>query len=150
MALKRDKFGLTESQCRFVDAYIQTGKVEKAAIMAGYSKAGAAASGSRLLKDPRVQQKLAAFRAETAEKLQLSQEWVLQETMLIAGNTMAKDADRLKALELLGKHLGTWEPRTDKGDESVRKARFEALLAVGRQILDCDGSAETPVPEVRD
>lgn len=31
-----------------------------------------------------------------------------------------KIADKIKALELLGKHLGTWEPKDNGGNDGVK------------------------------
>jgi len=50
---------LTEMQDRFVDAYVSNGgRIEKAAIEAGYSETSARTIGSRLVKDSRILQEI--------------------------------------------------------------------------------------------
>jgi phage terminase small subunit len=50
---------LTELQDRFIDAYVTNGgRIEQAAIEAGYSEASARTLGSRLLKDDKVLQEI--------------------------------------------------------------------------------------------
>ena len=53
-------------------------------------------------------------------------EWVLAQIASIAQDEEAQQRDRLKALELLGKHLGMWEKRQDE-NQSVR-VTFEAEM----------------------
>lgn len=50
---------LTERQDRFVDEYVANGgRIERAAIDAGYSEVSARTIGSRLAKDPRILQEI--------------------------------------------------------------------------------------------
>ena len=66
---------LTQKQQRFVDAYLETGHIQNAAIKAGYAKSGAHVEGSRLLKNPKVLAKIHAARkaAETASTFTLGE-----------------------------------------------------------------------------
>jgi phage terminase small subunit len=105
---------------RFCEEYSRRPNATKAAAAAGYSKKTAYAQGSRLLKNVEVieylQQLDAERRAEgiaTADEIRM----YLSSTMR---NQSAKDADRLRAAELLAKTKGMFlaEGR-DPGEEGT-------------------------------
>jgi len=58
---------LTQKQQRFVDAYLETGHIQNAAIKAGYARSGAHVEGSRLLKNPKVLAKIVAARKQAED-----------------------------------------------------------------------------------
>lgn len=139
---------LTPKQARFVSEYLVDGNATRAAIAAGYSERSAAVSGSKLLKDPRIEPLIRERQKRTAEKLEITAERTLQELAKIAYHdpgaffdendnlvaisklgpneraslegfevldkplgegkrfllTKIKKADRIRALEILGKH----------------------------------------------
>lgn len=50
-----------------------------------------------------------------------------------------KMADKIKALELLGKHLGTWEPKDDiLKDETTEDALSRSLRELGKELESDD------------
>ena len=77
----------------------------RAAIAAGYSKKTAHAAASRLLRNVKVQAKICELQKVVADKLDLDAEKVLGELSKIGFSDTEKTADKIRALELLGKHL---------------------------------------------
>ena len=119
---------LNAKQQRFVDEYVQDMNASQAALRAGYSPKTADRQGHRLLKNAEIAAEIARKQAETAEKLQLSHEWVIQRLMdnhdramqLVpvldregneTGEFRYEGNVANKALELIGKHLGTFADR---------------------------------------
>ncbi len=123
---------MTPKQQRFVEEYLVDLNATRAAIRAGYSEKSAKQQGSRLLTNDDVQAAVAKGQAEKAEKLGLSQEWVLRRLVQVVERCLQAEAvvDRKgepviietpegemgaaytfqaaganRALELLGKHL---------------------------------------------
>lgn len=97
--------------------YLVDHNATQAAIRAGYSRESAESQGSRLLRNDKVQAEINAGDTRVAERAELSAERVLRELQTIgfaeleqpdrdAGTwPLIRASDKLKALELLGKHL---------------------------------------------
>jgi len=116
--------GLTPKQERFVAEYLVDLNATAAAKRAGYSDKTAYSTGQRLLKNVEIQEAIQARRQELAQKLEITQEQVVGELAAIAFHGASdepeaelKVSNKLKALELLGKHLGMF---TDKAEASVK------------------------------
>ena len=92
----------------FVRRFLETGNATKSAISAGYSPKSAAAAGSRLLKNDEIKAAIDAELLRRAEMSGITDTYVLEGIRAIAENPDAKDADKLRAYELLGKHLRLW------------------------------------------
>ena len=92
----------------FVRHYLETGNATKSAISAGYSAKSAAAAGSRLLKKDEIKAAIDAELLRRSEMSGITDTYVLEGIRAIAENPDAKDADKLRAYELLGKHLRLW------------------------------------------
>lgn len=98
---------LSQKQKFFVEAYLANPNATAAALSAGYSKKTAYSQGQRLLKHVEIS-KLVKNRVEST---------IITANEILAGIkeiavSGEKDADRLKAYELLGKHLAMWTDRT--------------------------------------
>lgn len=76
---------ISEKYAIFVKAYRVDRNASKAAIAAGYAKAGAGVTGHRLLKNPKIRAEIERQDAELNEKLDLSVEWVVKRLMWRAG-----------------------------------------------------------------
>ena len=98
----------------FVRHYLETGNATKAAVLAGYSEKSAAASGSRLLTIPEIKGEIDSALLRQAELSGISATFVLEGIRAIAENTSARYADRLRAYELLGKHLKLFTERIEQ------------------------------------
>ena len=111
---------MTPKQDRFVAEYLVDLNATQAALRAGYSPRTAPQQGSRLLKNAQVQAAIAAQQAQQLEAVEVRIEDVLRDLKAIAHTDLralsqqsgvpARWADKLKALELLMKHLGLAAP----------------------------------------
>lgn len=113
---------LTLKQERFVAEYLVDLNATQAAIRAGYSAKNADKIGPELLGKTRVSEALQAAIKERSERTRITQEQVIEEIGRVAfaeaadyADAALKYANKLKALELLGKHLGMF---TDKVEHS--------------------------------
>ena len=111
---------LTPKQAAFVREYMIDLNATQAAIRAGYAAKTATQNASRLLGNVNIQKAIQAQREAIEARCRVSVDWVLSQIAEIAQDEEARIADRLKALELLGKHLGMWEKRQDEGAQVVR------------------------------
>ena len=105
--------GLNPRQSRFVDEYLIDMNATAAYKRAGYAARGksAEANASRLLWSDKVQAELSRRMEERAEKVAVTQEWVLDRLRNEALNH-ARSSARVQALKLLGEHLGMFVKRT--------------------------------------
>ena len=84
-----------------------------AARRAGYSGKGAKNQAWRLLRDPEIKRAVDAAMEERLERIQVRQDEVIRELKTVAmaqasdeSGAQVKLGSKLRALELLGKHLG--------------------------------------------
>ena len=99
---------LTAKQKRFCEEYMKDLNATQAAIRAGYSKKTAGEIGYEHLKKPEIQAYIAKLQAETRERNKIDVDFVVRGIKEIAING-EKEEVRLKAYDLLGKHLGIYE-----------------------------------------
>ena len=134
---------LSPKEERFCQEYVLDYNGTKAAIRTGYKKSNAASQATRLLKKAEVSARVRELQREMAERLALSQDFVV--TQLMETYSQCKEAtpvmrynyetgemeetgmyqfdgkNALKALELLGKHLGMFDKqRKDQLPEGVQ------------------------------
>lgn len=69
---------MNDKHRRFAQEYVKDSNATAAAIRAGYSKTYARSTGSRLKKDPRVNEIIEKLQAKAAEKALLDAQWVLE------------------------------------------------------------------------
>ena len=110
---------LTPKQAAFVREYMIDLNATQAAIRAGYSEKTANRIGAENLSKPVIQEAIQQRHKAAEEKCAVTVEWILSEIAKIAQDEEVKTADRLKALELLGKHLGLWEKHQEDGEHVV-------------------------------
>lgn len=167
---------LTPKQRRFVDEYLIDLNATQAAIRAGYSEKTARQIASEYLTKPHIQAEIQKRQNRLQNKLEITQERVLQELAAIAfanGADFAKVVnigslptvemipteelspeklpaiagikatqtgvevklhDKVKALELLGKYLGTFDggPAQTQTENNL----FEAIDSIGEEGFD--------------
>ncbi len=146
--------GLTPKQQRFVDEYLVDLNATQAAIRAGYSKKTASEIGAENLTKPQVAEAVAARQAVIAEKLEITQERVVQELAKIGFSDIRQlftDDGGLKRIESLDANaaacLSSVEvitrrvPGCDRDDpeyENVAKIRLwdkrAALVDLGKHL----------------
>jgi phage terminase small subunit len=96
---------------------LETGNATTSAIAAGYSEKSASAAGSRLLTNPEIKSAIDTALLRQAELSDLTATFVLEGIRAIAENPNARHADRLRAYELLGKHLKLFTDRAEVDHE---------------------------------
>lgn len=104
---------LCPKQRKFVNEYLLDLNATKAALRAGYSERTARAQGARLLTKVDIQRAIEEAQAERAQRVQITADWVLtrlREESQERGEGASHSA-RVKALELLGKHLALFVDR---------------------------------------
>lgn len=108
---------------KFVDAMLKSPNATEAAKAAGYAEKTAASAGSRLMKDPDVQAALAARAEKVAEDAEVDAAWVLRRLKLEAVGC-GEGGPRIKALELIGKHLGLFADHLRLSDKNGEALEF--------------------------
>lgn len=118
---------MTRRQERFIEEYLLDFNGAAAARRAGFCERSAASYASRILKEPEVRKVLQEKMARRAQQMQLRQDTVLQEIRNVAfasgsdaSGAAVKMTSKLKALELLGKHLGLFEGNGGTQTEPVQ------------------------------
>lgn len=121
------KPALTAKQQAFVSEYLVDLNATQAAIRAGYKEKNAYQVGSENLRKPQIQSAIQEAR-EAREKATLyDSAWIIAQIAEIAQDPEQAARDRLKALELLGKHHGLWEKREDPEAQGI-KVVFETEM----------------------
>lgn len=102
---------MTERVERFIAEYLREPNATKAAKLAGYSEKTAYSQGQRLLKNVEVKRRIDATHEKATRRAEITVARVVEGIASIATNPDARDADRLKAWELLGRHLAMFTDR---------------------------------------
>lgn len=134
------KEGLTPKQAAFVQEYLVDLNGTQAAIRAGYSPKTANEQAARLLANASVQAAVTKGREKLAAKVEVTAERVLGGLLAEAtadDGPMCKGA-RVKAWELLGKHLGLL---TDRSKVEV-SGDVTGYLAMSLERYNRQGLAE--------
>ncbi|MEM1149065.1 MAG: terminase small subunit [Pseudomonadota bacterium] len=100
---------MNRRQHLFVLEYCVDLNATQAAKRAGYSERTAHQSGYELLKKPEIQQAIRDARAAQVERIKISADDVVLRIDAEARDPSNDTKDRLKALELLGRHTGAFE-----------------------------------------
>ncbi len=120
---------LTARQARFVKEYLVDLNATQAAIRAGYSAKTAQAQSSRLLSNVMVAEAVDAGASKQHAELDLTAQKVLAELLGVGyatvNSTDVRVSDKLRALELLAKHLGLLTEQVDH----KHSGRFELVWA---------------------
>ena len=109
---------LTPKQERFVQEYLVDLNATQAAIRAGYSKNRASELGYQLLQKTTVQSAVQKAQKDRSKRTEITQDYVINKLKAIADQEASDGTDselkyssQLKALELLGRHLGMFTDR---------------------------------------
>lgn len=122
---------LTDKQKRFCEEYLIDLNATQAAFRAGYKEKTAYAQGQRLLKKVEAQQYLQQLMQQRSERTGVTADEVLHELQRIAmTEAEITGKEKMKALELLGKHLGLFQNGADNS------AALEKLDEVLNKIED--------------
>lgn len=114
---------LTEKQELFVQEYLIDLNATQAAIRAGYSENTAYSIGNENLKKPEIVERIHEAMRERLERTHVTQDMVLSELVEVGfakknavNGIRLKMSDKLKALDMLGRHMGMFQ---DKQDDHV-------------------------------
>ncbi len=120
--------GLKPKEERFCQEYVIDYNGTQAAIRSGYKESDAANRATRLLKKAEVSARIRELEKEMAERLALSQDYVVIQLVQRYNECKAQNDNKnaLKALELMGKHLGMFEK--SKGDADQGGKKLEDLI----------------------
>jgi len=175
---------ITEKQKRFVAEYLVDLNATQAAIRAGYSPKTANEQGARLLTKVSVQEHLQKQQAKLRNKLEITQERVIEELAAIAfangtdfvtvtssgllhikptsqvdkqklpaiagikyGANLGVEIklhDKVRALELLGKHLGVFDSKGGSGEQENNI--FDVIAQSTREEISTDDIPEIEPP----
>jgi phage terminase small subunit len=106
---------LNERELRFCACYLRLTNGTKAAIEAGYSARSAYNQASRLMKKDEVLAEIARLRAGRDKLTVLNTAYVIENLLRIADGEGKRSSSRtrVRALELLGKHLGMFRGKSN-------------------------------------
>lgn len=133
---------LTPKQKRFVAEYLVDLNATAAAKRAGYSAKTADRIGPELLGKTCVSQAIQEAMKRREQRTEVTQDYVICKLREIADKDAsdAQDselryANKIKALELLGKHVGAWEPK-DGGpkDGAEEDGLSRSLRELGEEL----------------
>jgi phage terminase small subunit len=118
---------LSEQQARFVEQYLVDPVAARAAERAGYSAKSARAQGSRLLKLPQVRTAIREGEERRAAKVEVKADEVIRDLKVMAlARDDIRDSGKLKALELLGRHLKLFTDKVEQTGPSFADLVLEA------------------------
>lgn len=108
------KKALSIRMCRFAEEYVFDFNATAAAVRAGYSVRGASKSGYLLLQNEGVRAYVDYLsKNKTTNITVVDPNYVIQKVTDIIGKQDTNDGNRLRALELLARHLGMFVDRTE-------------------------------------
>lgn len=135
---------LKKKQIKFCEEYVIDYNGTQAAIRSGYKESNAASQASRLLKEPEIIEKIKENQKEILKNSCLTEEKIINNLEAILSQCMSSvpvmewdysnhsleptgeyqfdSKGALKAIELLGKHLGMFTEKKDSAVEETYKA----------------------------
>ena len=140
---------MTEKQRRFADEYLidlNATRAYRAVYPSVKKDATAAQAASRMLRNVKVSEYIQKQMHERQQRTNISQDRVLDDLAAVAFETdreIVSVRERLRALELLGKHLGLFDSRKDKLDREEQEARIAKLRSETMQQQSSETRAVT-------
>jgi phage terminase small subunit len=123
---------LTKRQAKFVNEYLKDKNAVQAAIRAGYSPRSARHAALYNLKQPHVTEMLGIKSTVATESAEVDAAFVLRELKRVAEQEDVAQSTKVRALELIAKHLGMLEDRlsikTDGLSAEQRAERVAVLI----------------------
>ncbi len=130
---------LTEKQKRFCEEYLIDLNAAQAAVRAGYAEKNARVIAAQNLSKLNIQQYIAELRGAQSERTGITAADVLRELNAVAmAETELKGSDKMKALELLGRHLGMFAGQPETVNTAVYHGIPAALIAPAFQPVLLD------------
>ena len=118
--------GLNQRQKAFVREYAVDRNATRAYERAGYKPDPSGARAARLIGQDRIRRAIDRKLDKLAEKTELNAEWVLRQFRERAEDEDEIGATRIRAAELVGKHLGLFVERQEVTVKTLGDAIDEA------------------------
>lgn len=133
---------MTDKQQRFVDEYMVDLNATQAAIRAGYSAKSAEKIGHQLLEKTRVSNEILKRKAKLSSVANWTAADVLKRLARLADEGY-KDSDKIKALELIGRHIGMFQDKVElSGGVRIDPESVKAIVEGFRSQRDVDALAD--------
>lgn len=127
---------LTTKQRRFIQEYIVDYNATQAAIRAGYSENTAGGIGAENLKKPQIQAAIHEELEKQSKRTNVTADRIVQELAAMAFERGAdwteskmKNNNKLRALELLGRHFGIFDGQGAQKPENQILKSLQSLLS---------------------
>lgn len=127
---------LTEKQKRFCEEYLVDRNATQAAIRAGYAKKRASEQAHQLLQKTTVLEYLNDLRKEQSERTRITSDDVISQLKEIAfASVEISGKEKIKALELLGKHLGMFSETANTNSDIHDSSLIDALNNKSHEVF---------------
>lgn len=127
---------LPKRRQRFVEEYIVDYNATQAAIRAGYSEKAARSTGSEILQNPDIQAAIHEELEKQSQRTNVTADRIVQELAAMAFERGAdwteskmKNNNKLRALELLGRHFGIFDGQGAQKKENQILKSLQSLLS---------------------
>lgn len=120
---------LTEKQKRFCEEYLIDLNATQSAIRSGYSPKNASRIAVELLNKTQVSKYIQELREKQSKRTEITADKVLEELGSVAFNKTIEcvGRDKVRALELIGQHLGMFTEKVSITKEEEIPKLLEAL-----------------------
>ena len=126
---------LTKKQEAFLEEYLKDRDGRQAAIRAGYSPKAADSVAHNNLANPVLASKLREISARSAQRSEVDAAFVLRELKKVAEQEDVAQSTKVRALELIAKHLGMLEDRVSlKVDGLTGEQRAERVAILLERV----------------
>jgi phage terminase small subunit len=129
---------LNDRQIKFIDEYLIDRNGTQAAIRAGYAEKGADVQAIRMLGNARVKEKIDQRVRKMSKRADITAQRVIEELGEIAFSNMGiniKAGDKLRGLELLGKHFRLFTDKIEHSDSSTERV-IDHLKSLSDELPD--------------
>jgi hypothetical protein len=139
-------------QKAFIQEYLKDSNGTRAAKAVGYSEKTAGKIAYKILQNGKVKAELSRRQAKILEVTGITAKFVLQDLKDIVEEVSTERSSgyyqvRLRALELLGKHLGLWDQGNgDTAHRRVSELTDKELVALGMELAKNKTDKQPAVP----
>lgn len=133
--MKRKTDALTSLQEKFLEEYLKDRNGKQAAIRAGYSPKVAGSIAVKNLQNPVIASKIREISARAIQRSEVDASFVIRELKKVAEQEDVAQSTKVRALELIAKHLGMLEDRVSlKVDGLTGEQRAERVAILLERV----------------